>query len=101
MTFWRSLKFKKSNFETYTLQRIQARLPLVSASLDLPQQMKFTPAESEQMLDLGERMTALAEVGDLDEAAMWVLQGLEKLNRSTLNSIEERLLQALEDEYLN
>ena len=65
------------------------------------QQMKFTPAESEQMLDLGERMTALAEVGDLDEAAMWVLQGLEKLNRSTLNLIEERLLQALEDEYLN
>lgn len=65
------------------------------------QEMKFTPAESEQMLDLGERMTALAEIGDLDEAAMWVLQGLEKLNRSTLNSIEERLLQALEDEYLN
>lgn len=65
------------------------------------QEMKFTSAESEQMLDLGERMTALAEVGDLDEAAMWVLQGLEKLNRSTLNSIEERLLQALEDEYLN
>ena len=65
------------------------------------QQMKFTPAESEQMLDLGERMTALAEVGDLDEAAMWVLRGLEKLNRSTLNTIEERLLQLLEDEYLN
>ncbi|WP_036489045.1 hypothetical protein [Myxosarcina sp. GI1] len=64
------------------------------------QEMKFTPAESEQMLDLGERMTALAEVGDLDEAAMWVLRGLEKLNRSTLNSIEERLLQLLEDEYL-
>lgn len=65
------------------------------------QQMKFTPAESEQMLDLGERMTALAEVGDLDEAALWVLRGLEKLNRSTLNTIEERLLQLLEDEYLN
>ena len=64
------------------------------------QQMKFTPAESEQMLDLGERMTALAEVGDLDEAALWVLRGLEKLNRSTLNTIEERLLQLLEDEYL-
>ena len=63
-------------------------------------EMKFTPAESEQMLDLGERMTALAEVGDLDEAALWVLRGLEKLNRSTLNSIEERLLQLLEDVYL-
>jgi hypothetical protein len=62
--------------------------------------MKFTREESEQMLLLGERMTALAEVGELDEAAMWVLQGLEKLNRSTLNSIEERLLQLLEEEYL-
>ena len=63
--------------------------------------MKFTRTESEQMLDLGARMTALAEVGELDEAAMWVLQGLEKLNRSQLNSIEERLLQLLEDEYLD
>ena len=52
------------------------------------------------MLDLGERMTALSEVGELDEAAMWVLQGLEKLNRSQLNSIEERLLQILEEVYL-
>jgi hypothetical protein len=69
-------------------------------SLDDLQEMKFTREESEQMLDLGERMTALAEVGELDEAAMWVLQGLEKLNRSTLNSIEERLLQLLEEEYL-
>ncbi len=63
--------------------------------------MKLTPIESKQMLDLGERMTALSEVGELDEAAMWVLRGLEKLNRSTLNSIEERLLQLLEEEYLN
>ena len=46
-------------------------------------------------------MTALAEVENLDEAALWVLQGLEKLNRPKLNSIEERLLQLLEDEYLN
>ena len=62
--------------------------------------MKFSRAQEEQMLDLGERMTALSEVGKLDEAAMWVLQGLEKLNRSQLNSIEERLLQVLESEYL-
>jgi len=45
-------------------------------------------------------MTALSEVENLDEAAMWVLRGLEKLNRSTLNSIEERLLQTLEEVYL-
>ena len=72
-----------------------------TVSVDDLMPMKFTRNESEQMLDLGARMTALAEVGELDEAAMWVLQGLEKLNRSQLNSIEERLLQALEEEYLN
>jgi hypothetical protein len=70
-------------------------------SLDDLQEMKFTRDESEQMLDLGARMTALYEVGELDEAAMWVLQGLEKLNRSQLNSIEEKFLQLLEDEYLD
>lgn len=70
-------------------------------SLDDLQEMKFTSDELEQMLDLGARMTALYEVGELDEAAMWVLRGLEKLNRSQLNSIEERLLQLLEEEYLN
>ena len=63
--------------------------------------MKLTHDESEQMLDLGARMTALADVENLDEAALWVLQGLEKLNRSQHNSIEERLLQLLEDEYLD
>ncbi len=63
--------------------------------------MKFTHAEEEQMLDLGERMTALAEVGELDEAAIWLLQGLERLKRSQLNSLEEKLLQVLEEEYLD
>ena len=53
------------------------------------------------MLDLGERMTALAEVGELDEAAIWLLQGLERLKRSQLNSLEEKLLQVLEEEYLD
>jgi hypothetical protein len=72
-----------------------------TVSVDHLLPMKFTPEESEQMLDLGARMTALSEVGELDEAALWVLQGLEKLNRSQLNSIEEKLLQLLEDEYLN
>ena len=63
--------------------------------------MKFTHTEEEQMLDLGERMTALAEVGELDEAAIWLLQGLERLKRSQLNSLEEKLLQVLEEEYLD
>ena len=61
--------------------------------------MKFTRDESEQMLDLGARMTALSEVGELDEAAIWLLKGLEKLNRPQLNELEERLLMVLEDVY--
>ena len=46
-------------------------------------------------------MAALSEVGELDEAAIWLLKGLEKLNRATLNSLEERLLQVLEDVYFD
>lgn len=69
-------------------------------SVDDLMPLKFTPAESEQMLDLGERMTALSEVGELDDAAKWLLQGLEKLNRAQLNSLEEALLQVLEAFYL-
>lgn len=70
-------------------------------SVDDLMPMKFSPDESEQMLDLGERMTALSEVGELDEAAVWLLKGLEKLNRSQLNSLEEGLLQVLEAFYLD
>ena len=70
-------------------------------SVDDLMPMKFTSQESEQMLDLGARMTALSEVGELDEAAIWLLKGLEKLNRSQLNSLEERLLQILEEVYLD
>jgi len=40
-------------------------------------------------------------VVELDEAAFCLLKWLEKLNRATLNSLEERLLQMLEDEYLD
>ena len=69
-------------------------------SVDDLMPLKFSPTESEQMLDLGERMTALSEVGELDEAAVCLLKWLEKLNRATLNSLEERLLQVLEEEYL-
>ena len=70
-------------------------------SVDDLMPMKFTHDESEQMLDLGARMTALSEVGELDEAAFCLLKWLEKLNRATLNSLEERLLQVLEEEYLD
>ncbi|MCC0178458.1 hypothetical protein I4641_15890 [Waterburya agarophytonicola K14] len=70
-------------------------------SVDDLMPMKFTHDESEQMLDLGERMTALSEVVELDEAALCLLKWLEKLNRATLNSLEERLLRVIEDEYLD
>ena len=69
-------------------------------SVDHLSSLRFAPAEESQMLDLGARMTALAEVGELDEAALWLLQGLERLNRATLNSLEEKLLQLLEQFYI-
>ena len=69
-------------------------------SIDDLMTLKFDSNESEQMLDLGARMTALSEVGELDEAAIWLLKGLEKLNRPKLNSLEERLLQVLEEFYI-
>ena len=62
--------------------------------------LQLTDDEQEEMLCWGERMSNLSEVADLDEAALWVLRGLEKLNRSQLNSLEEKLLQVLEEEYL-
>ena len=70
-------------------------------SVDDLMSMKFSPDESEQMLDLGERMTALSEVGELDEAAVCLLKWLEKLNRATLNSLEERLLRVIEEFYIS
>ncbi len=62
--------------------------------------LRLTGNEQEEMLSWGERMSNLNEVGDLDEAALWILRGLEKLKRSRLNSLEEKLLQLLEQEYL-
>lgn len=70
-------------------------------SIDDLQEIKMTDAEREQMLDLGERLTAIAEAGELDEAAMWLLRGLERLKRSQLNSLEEKLLQVLEEFYIS
>ena len=69
-------------------------------SVDHLSSLRLAPAEESQMLDLGARMKALAEVGELDEAALWLLQGLERLNRATLNSLEEKLLRVLEQFYI-
>lgn len=59
----------------------------------------LSQAESDAMLDLGVRMTAIAEVEELDDAVLWLLQGLERLNRATLNTLEERLLRVIEEAY--
>lgn len=54
-----------------------------------------------QIEDIGVRMTRLYETGSLDDAAYWVLNGLAKLDRFYLSSVEEQLLSVLEREYLD
>ena len=59
----------------------------------------FDPEQYQTMEDLGVRMTLLHETGKLDDAALWILNGLAKLNRHYLTPLEEKLLQLLETEY--
>jgi hypothetical protein len=49
--------------------------------------------------EVGIRMTNLHQTGKLDIAAMWVLNGLAKLERPYLTALEEKLLALLEAEY--
>ena len=58
-------------------------------------------SQCDKVWDLGSRMTSLYETGHLDESALWVLRGLAKLDRFYLSSLEEKLLEVLELEYLN
>ena len=51
------------------------------------------------MEDLGVRMSLLQEKGSLDPAALWILNGLAKLDKPYLDPIEEKLLAFLEREY--
>ena len=44
-------------------------------------------------------MTLLHQTGKLDKAALWILDGLAKLDESYLTPLEEKLLQVLEEEY--
>jgi hypothetical protein len=59
----------------------------------------FDERQYQSIEDIGVRMTGLYETGKLDEAALWVLNGLAKLNRPYLTTLEEKLLQLLEREY--
>lgn len=49
--------------------------------------------------DIGVRMTNLHNTGKLDQAALWVLDGLAKLDSPYLTTLEEKLLQVIEAEY--
>jgi hypothetical protein len=59
----------------------------------------YSEQECASMEDIGVRMSLLHSTGKLDEAAIWILNGLAKLNRAYLNSLEEKLLNLLEIEY--
>ncbi|AFZ38304.1 hypothetical protein Sta7437_4876 (plasmid) [Stanieria cyanosphaera PCC 7437] len=61
--------------------------------------LDYTLEECQQMEEIGVRMSLLRETGKLDEAAIWILNGLAKLKRAYLTSIEEKLLSLLETEY--
>jgi hypothetical protein len=45
-------------------------------------------------------MIKLQNTQKLDKAALWVLDGLAKLERPYLTALEEKLLQVLEEVYL-
>lgn len=59
----------------------------------------YSPEECKQMENINIRMTMLHETGNLDEAALWVLNGLAKLKTPHLTDLEEKLLALLESEY--
>jgi hypothetical protein len=61
--------------------------------------LNFSSSECSRMEDIGARMSELYETGELDDAAMWILNGLARINRSYLTTLEEKLLKLLEQEY--
>ena len=61
--------------------------------------LEYSPDECKQMENLGVRMTLLHQTGKLDEAALWILNGLAKLKTPYLTILEEKLLTLLEEEY--
>ena len=62
--------------------------------------MGFNRHQYQNLEDIGVRMTKLHQTGSLDEAALWVLNGLSKLDRSYLTTLEEKLLRVLEAFYI-
>jgi hypothetical protein len=58
--------------------------------------LEYSPDECRWMENLGIRMTLLHQTGKLDEAALWILNGLAKLKTPYLIILEEKLLALLE-----
>ena len=63
--------------------------------------LEYSPDECRQMENLGVRMTLLHQTGKLDEAALWILNGLAKLKTPYLTILEEKLLTLLEAFYIH
>lgn len=63
------------------------------------QSLKYSQDECKQMENLGVHMRELHQTGNLDEAALWILNGLAKLKTPYLTILEEKLLALLELEY--
>lgn len=61
--------------------------------------LDFDAQQYQAIENIGVRMTKLYETGSLDQAALWILNGLAKLNRPYLTTLEEKLLELLEEEY--
>jgi hypothetical protein len=60
----------------------------------------YSQDECKQMENLGVRMTLLHQTGNLDEAALWILNGIAKLKTPYLTLLEEKLLTLLESFYI-
>lgn len=59
----------------------------------------YSKRECAAMEEIGARMSLLYATGKLDKAAIWILNGLAKIDRAYLTSLEEKLLNLLESEY--
>jgi len=69
-------------------------------SVDNLESRNFNDEEYHAMEEVGVRMTALHQTGKLDAAALWVLNGLAKLDKPKLSPLEEKLLLVIEAVYL-
>jgi hypothetical protein len=63
------------------------------------QSLEYSQDECKQMENLGVRMSELHQTGNLDEAALWILNGLAKLKTPYLTLLESKLLALIEEEY--